>query len=701
MPAIITAVTLHTSTAIALLVALTLARGTGQQAPPAPQDAQRPGVTFKVDINYVEIDAVVTDAQGRFVRGLTSADFELLEEGAQQTIAGVTLVEVPLTRADPPMYRGTVVEPDTVSNEQEMNGRVFVIVLDDLQTDFRRTPVVKAAARQFIQRYIGANDIVAIVQTGGNVEAAQELTNSRRRMLAAVDRFAGKKIRSATMAKLDDSFVQRSFGTGRSAVDTEEMLRVSHARSSLSTLKNLAEYLGGIRGRRKAVVWFSEGIDYDPSHIFEARDATTIRQAMQDAIASATRASVSFYGVDSRGLVAGLDESIDISVMPDDPQSSLGPTSLMDEVRRAQDHLRSMSSETGGFAIVNQNDLNNAFGRIVQDNSSYYLLGYYPKDTRRDGRFRSVDVRVKRPGLEVRARKGYTAARGRPASPPAPLATDASAEIRGALNSPLPVSGLNMSVFAAPFAGSSRKASIAVVVEFEPGQLKFVEKDGQFVEDLEVVALAVDANARMQGGGRDQAPLRLSKRGYDAVMQGGLRLTRRMEVPPGRYQIRVGARESNGGSVGSVSLDLDVPDFSKAPLHMSGIAIASVASSGMITPNPDPGLKDVLPGPATARRTFPRSDVLTVFTEVYDNQRAAHRVAIRSTVTADNGAVVFSASGERASEELAGAKGGGYGHTVTIPLKDMAPGRYVLRIAAETLLSKGATASREVEFRVQ
>ena len=664
--------------------------------------AQQPPVTFKVEINYVEIDAVVTDASGALVRDLTKDDFEVLEEGTPQKVTAFTLVDVPIDRPDPPLFRTAPIEPDVATNHDPMNGRVFAIVLDDLQTDFRRSQRVKAAARQFIQRYVGANDLVAIVQTGGMIAGAQEFTSSRARMLAAVDKFAGQKIPSATLATIDDAYIQRNMGSGRAPRDLNEMERGAKARNTLSTLKNLADYLAGIRGRRKAILWFGEGIDYDINNVFEARDATTVREAMQQTIAAANRANVSFYGIDPRGVGAGMDETIDIVTLPDDEQtfSTLGVPSLLNEVRRAQDSLRTISTGTGGFAVVNRNDMTTAFARIVQENSSYYVLGYYSTNDKRDGKFRKLDVRVRRPGMQVRARTGYTAPSGRPPAANA-LGSDASPAVREALGSPLPTRGLNLSVFAAPFFGSNRKASISVIVEFDPGQLKFVEKDGVHSEDIEVVAIAVDAKGKMQDGGRDEAPLRLTQRNFDAVTRSGLRLTRRLDVPPGRYQLRVAARESNGATVGSVTLDLDVPDFSKAPLSMSGIALTSAAASRRITANPDPAFKDVLPASPTAMREFPAGDTLSLFTEIYDNQRAAHRVAIKTTVTADDGRVVFTSSDERKSDELRGAKGGGYGHTANIPLKDVPPGRYVLRVEAQTLLAGGATSARDIEFRVR
>ena len=669
----------------------------------SPQPAAQAPPTFKVEVNYVEIDARVTDTQGAFVADLGAADFEVLEDGAPQTLTVFSRIDLPVERQDPPLFRNAPIEPDVQTNLGEFNGRVFVLVLDDLQTDFRRSMQVRAAARQFIRRYLGANDLAAVVYTGGAADRGQEFTNSRSRLLASVEKFAGSKLPSATMAMIDDYYAQRGAGTGRESRDTSQLERGFKARNTLAALKGVAEFLGNVRGRRKAVVWFGEGLDYNLDDPFRNPDASVLREHMQSAIAAATRADVSFYGVDARGLGAGLDEAIDIQAIPaDDPNVPVASTSIRDEVRRAQDSLRVMSEQTGGFAVVNQNDLNAAFERIVQDNSRYYVLGYYPSNDKRDGKFRKIDVRVKRPGVRVQARDGYTAPRGRPA-PPRDAAKDPRVppEIRDALASPIPSTGVGLSVFAAAFSGPGSKASVALVVELDPAKLKFVERDGKFHGDLELHVLAVDGAGKMQDGGVTTVPLRLSEPSHRAVVAHGFRVTRRLTLPPGTYQLRVAARELNTGGVGTVRQTLDVPDFSKSPLQLSGITIASPSASRMPTANPDEQLKGVLPAPATATRSFPRGDILAIFAEVYDNQSSApHRVAITSSVVSDDGTVVFTATDERSSDELGGKKGG-YGYTREIPLAQFAPGRYVLRLEARTLLANGAAAARDVEFRVR
>jgi VWFA-related protein len=662
--------------AVALLT-ITAAGLPGQAPQTPPQTTGQPPVTFKVEVNYVELDAVASDAQGKFVGDLTKEDFQVLEEGTPQTLVAFSRVDLPIERADPPLFKQTVVEPDVRSNREAFNGRVFLMVLDDLQTDPSRGPRVQAAARQFIRRYVGANDMVAVVTTAGNAQASQEFTSSQSRLIAAVGKFMGQKWKGSV------SDMERGF----------------RARNTYATLSKLADYLAAVRGRRKAILWFGEGVDYDIGNPFASRDADIVRQAMQDVIETATRANVSVYGIDARGLGAGLDEAIEISGVPDETNDS---QAIQNQVRRGQDSLRTVSTETGGFAVVNTNDLNESFGRIVQENSSYYVLGYYATNDKRDGRFRNVQVRVTRPGVTVRARKGYTAPKGpRPSTAAANrLEAQMPAEIREALASPIPARGLGVSMFAAPFVGTAPKASVALVVEIDPEKLTFVEKGGTFNEDVEIHVLAIDANGKVQGGGRDVAPLRLHDAARALVVKNGFRVMRRLELPPGRYQIHVGVRETNGGVIGTIRQDLDLPDYSKGQLQMSGIALTSASATRVLTANADPGFKDVLPSPPTALREFPRTDTLALFVEVYDNQTVPHRVAINTSVVADDGKVVFTAGDERANQELQGQKGG-YGYTGKIPLAELPPGRYVLRIEARTLLSNGGTAARELEFRVR
>ena len=147
--------------------------------------------------------------------------------------------------------------------------------------------------------------------------------------------------------------------------------------------------------------------------------------------------------------------------------------------------------------------------------------------------------------------------------------------------------------------------------------------------------------------------------------------------------------------------DLDVPDFSKSDLSMGGILLTSASASRVPTANPDKDFKEILPASPSARREFPPNDQLALAVDVYDNKGSTpHRVEIRTTLTADDGSVVYSAKDERRSEELKGASGT-FGHVANVPLKGIAPGRYVLKVEAQSLLSNGPTAAREIEIAVR
>ena len=685
-----------------------LAQTPPQTPPQAP--AAQPPITFKVEVNYVEIDANVTDAQGNFARNLTRDDFQIVEDGKPQALTAFSMVDIPVERTDPPLFSAVAIPPDIATNSKPFEGRVFVLVMDDLNTKFTRTPRSRAAARQFVERYVGANDLVAVVNTSGYGKGMQEFTENRQLALKAIDGSLGNKADSSTSAALQDYYAN-SLGGAQSNANAafNELQRYTNARNTVRTLRSISEYLAGIRGRRKAVVFFSEGLNYNVTDPINNPHATDVQREIRDLVSSATRGNVNVYSVDPRGVVTGMEDAIEISGLPSD--NSIKMTDLLDEVRLEQDSLRVIADETGGFAVLNQNDFRTGFKRILDDNSSYYVLGYYPTNDKRDGRFRTIQVKVLKPGLTVRARRGYAA--------PAPGKKDdaskaakagaSSPQLHEALDSPVAVSGLTISAFAAPFRGPSGKAgtfdAIAMAIEIDGGGLKFTNSpQGLFVDELEVTTFAADADGKIKDGSHDLITLNLKPQTHAVVSRSAIRVIRRIQVPPGKYQLRVGVREANGGHVGTVIYDLDAPDFSKGPIAMSGLAIASQAGSRIPTSSPDPSVnefKDVLPAAPTASRDFQQADTLAVFAEVYDNVgRTPHRVEITASVLADDGKVLHTTSDERKSEELQGSTGG-YGYTTQIPLAAYAPGRYVLRVTAKSLLGRSDPVSREVEFRVR
>jgi VWFA-related protein len=682
--------------------AVTLARqATPPPAQPATQPAPQPGVTFRAEVNYVEVDARVVDAQGKFVSDLAQSDFEVLEDGKPQKVTVFSMVNLPVERATRPLFASKPIEPDVQTNLSGINGRVYLIVLDDSHTHPIRSSRVRLAAREFIERHMGANDVAAIVHTSGRADAAQEFTSNRRLLLDAVDKFMGRKLRSSLMNRLEEEQRTRGIRSDNDRInDPESAERGYHARNTLESLKNFADVMAGVRGRRKALVYFSEGVDYDIHDPFNNRDATDIIDTSRDLIAAATRANVSIYGVDVRGLGAGFDDAIEIQSFPEDPTLGLNATALNDEVRMGQDSLRVLSDETGGFAVVNNNDISGAFRRLVEENSAYYVLGYYASNERRDGRFRKIEVRVNRPGLTVRARRGYVAPRGRVQETRLGGPGDASNELREAISSPVPVSGLPLATTASVFKGPDRNGSVVISTMIGGRDLPLVEKEGTFRNDLEIVFLAVDAKGKSFPGERNTLNLQLKPETVPRVRNAGFRVISSLDLPPGRYQLRVAAREANSRRAGLVLYDIEVPDFAKEPLSISSIALTSMASSLVPTARPKDPLAKLLPAPLSTYRDFLQSDEIALFSEVYESGGGpAHKVEINLTMKAEGGQTVFQTREERDSSEL-GGNSGGYGFTAKIPLRDMAPGLYVLRLEAQARVGDRGAVARETIVNV-
>ena len=185
------------------------------------------------------------------------------------------------------------------------------------------------------------------------------------------------------------------------------------------------------------------------------------------------------------------------------------------------------------------------------------------------------------------------------------------------------------------------------------------------------------------------------------VAANGIRLISRVELTPGRYQLRLGIRDSNSGGLGTVTFDLEVPDFAAEGTTISGMAITSSDADQTPTATTDEELARALPGPVTTSRVFSSSATLALFVEIYDTQPTpTHRVDITTTLSAPDGVVEFRTTEDRSTEELGGARGG-FGHRALIPLGDLAPGTYVLRTEARSRLSSETAAVREVRIRIE
>ena len=394
------------------------------------------------------------------------------------------------------------------------------------------------------------------------------------------------------------------------------------------------------------------------------------------------------------------DDEMDMQAPPQDVTLGLNPWNIRDEQRLAQMSLMSLAEETGGAYSVNSNDFTRIYDRIVRDSSSYYLLGYYPTDERRNGSVRRIQVKVNRKDVKVFARKAYQAPKDKDEKKLTESAAGTSPEVRAALNSALPTPGLNMSVHAAPFKGTNKTASVAVTVQVEGDRLALKETGEIYTNALEISMMAMDL-LRQGARWRSRQPRSEAAQADPRPdVAGGHPLGGDAgSAARAATSCASAAREANNGPLGSVFTDLEVPDFSSEPLSMSGILLSSSGASLTPTPRMDEELKKLLPAPPTTTRGFATVESIFGYADVYDSLQPAHSIDITTTVTRVDGTKVFTTTEERKSSEFGGGKGGGYGAQFEVPLKDFAPGLYVLKVEAKPRLDKPAVA-RELTFAV-
>ena len=252
-----------------------------------------------------------------------------------------------------------------------------------------------------------------------------------------------------------------------------------------------------------------------------------------------------------------------------------------------------------------------------------------------------------------------------------------------------------MRSFAAPFKGVASNGSVLIGVELNGRSLELGPNSR-----VELSYMAVDAKGKVQDGGTDKFTLNLRPETKARVEQGGFRVLKRMNLAPGRYQVRIGTHDTSSGAVGSLIQDLEVPEFSKLPFSMSGVLLTSMSGAVIVTAKPDEETKNVLPAPPIATRSFPQNDEIALFAEIYDNQGdKPHQVDIITTVTSDTGTVVYKTEETRESKEIEGTRGG-YGYATRIPLTEVTPGLYVLTVEARSRLGNQTVATRQVQFQI-
>lgn len=675
---------------------------TGQAAPapadpPAgqrPADPQQP--IFRTGINFVRVDVIATDKRGDPVLDLTQADFEVTEDGVPQKVESFKLVasngQLAPGEAPPREIRS---QADEEAEAARDDVRMFVVFFDDYHVRLGSSLAVRQPLVSFIES-LGPNDLVAAMYPLSPLETVV-FTRNHESIARAAMKFEGRKFDYRPRNDLEEKYANYP-------AETVERIRTQ---VTLSALRGLSTRLGGLREGRKAVIVVSEGYTYmlppqkrdavasmpglgnpnrnnpfagnDPAEqtagfFADAELQTDLREVYNEA----NRNNTALYMLDPRGLATGeFDISENINYQVD--QRYLTAT---------MDTLRVLAGETDGRAIVNRNDLAKGLQQAVRDSSAYYLVGYNSTKAPQDGRFHEIKVRIRRPGVEVRARKGYWAFTAEDArrALAGPKAEPPSAVTKALASLAAPSRGQYIRSWIGTSRGENGRTRVTYVWEplpaspgvrrDEPARVSLVAAGGDGPTLFRgFVPAAAAAGAPVAGDGA-------GPQGAGAAVAGPLRVS--FEVPPGRIEMRISVEGRGRGVLDSEIRDVTVPDLTGPQLTMSTPRVLRAHNALEYRQM----LKDPDAVPAAARE-FMRSDRLLIRFEVYAPGAGVPTPSAR----------LLNRAGQKMSDiPVAAASASGGTSQIDLPLAGLAPGEYLLEIGARA--AEGGEAKELIPLKV-
>jgi VWFA-related protein len=689
--------------------------GFAQEAGPTPPAADD---VVKISTNLIQLDVTVTDKSGKVIGDLKPGDFEIYENGEKQDISNFLFISAAGTRAETVKNRkgapGIPPPPRTVRAEQIK--RTIALVVDDLTLSFESAARVRQALKKYVDDQMNDGDLAAIIRTGGGVGALQQFTSNKQQLYAAIERvrWSARRGRIGAFEPLNeapDSIRQEDEEARKlreafenAADDFQESV---FATGTLGSLKFIVSGMKQLPGR-KSVILFSDGIRIYSSSESDDFGASRVLDFLRRLIDEASRASVVFYTVDPRGLqYTGLTAADNVRANPNAINRAMSNRAR--EMFDTQDSLVMLAKETGGFSIINRNDLDGGVRQIVED-QSYYLIAYQPDTDTFDPktrRFNKLEIKVKRQGVKVRYRSGFFNIADesivKKAGP-----TGQIQQLNAAITSPFAVNDISLRLNSI-FGNNAGGSFVTALLHIDTKGVKFVDTpEGSKKAVLDVLAMTFGDNGVPVDQVARSFTFTVKPDVYESVLKSGFLLNFTYPVQKaGAYQFRVAVRDAQAQTVGSANQFIEIPDLAKNRLTVSGILLENLTkeqwsySSNAARPAgaPPKTVEPTDPLGDTSVRRFKRDTVLRYGYEVY-NAKAAVSAKIR--IFKDDKLIL---DGQEVPVDLAGQadpqriKTGG---ALNLP-PGMVPGDYVMQIIVTDKAGNGKpkTGTQFVQFEIE
>jgi len=683
---------------------------------PGDGSGQEPPLAFPTEIEQVVVDVVVVDKEGQPVTDLDRSDFEVLEDGDRQAITSFEMFEVaaPATEEGAPADSPAPRAPPRVStntDEDQQQGRTFVIIFDDVHLTPFTAERAKAAIMKFVDDETVRGDRLTLLVPGSGVfwnarmpEGRDDLVEVLKEQEALyipdrgrdhISEYEAMRIHNYSDYEILNRVTRRYATYGVQTVwegdsHTREFRSeqdpyltskaadvyyqsVSRNHVTLGAIERALKSLVRLQGR-KSLVLVSEGFIYD-RYLPEFKRIVT----------ASRRANTALYFLNSRGLEA-MPFELSAEVQSTLPQEDLG-FSVFAQSYETAGGSESLAKDTGGFTLRNSNDLAEGLKRIGDETRAYYLVGYNPANLDRDGKFREIEVKVPgRKGLTIRARRGYYA--------PAPDGSELAQadegkdpEFQGALDSPYEVEGINLRM--THFVRDETlldTAHVLLAAEVDVGSLEFTEQEEREVASIEFLMVTISRRTGEFHRYDQTMDLKLRPETREALSKTWLPIVRDFELTPGNYRGKLVVRDKTSGRISTVIHEFEVPEI--GPFRVSTPVLSDMRETDA---NGIPGNRLAI----MARREFAPQASLYCQLDVYGAVKLAStgmpRVTMGYEVRTSDGTLY---TGERRTPMLP-TEDGELSRIIGFPLVAAPPGDYELKMSVKDELSGKTVELRE------
>jgi len=660
------------------------------QQPPAgqPPAGQRPPV-IRSGINFVSVDVIITDKKtGDVVLDMKPDDFDVREDKKPQKVDTFEVIRIDGSTAPAYAPKEITSPMDEEIEARQPNVRLFIILLDDYHVRRGNDLAVRKPLIDFINNSLAPQDMVAFMYPMTPVTSLT-FTRNRSSMIATVNHFEGRKGIYEPRNEFEERYAY---------YPTQTVERIRND-ISMGALSGAAVKLGGMRDGRKSIIFVSEGftatvpaqlndpvaalpgmgnraqpgVDVNSPRAESQKffESTDLQNRLREVYDTINRNNTSVYAVDPRGLAAfEYDVNQGVSLTTD-------RNTLNDSI----DSLRVLADNTDGRAIVNRNDIAAGMKQIMRDASGYYLLGYTSSSAPTDGKFHTIEVHVKRPNVEVRARKGYWAYTAedaaRASAPPKP---GPPPEIAHALNSIVePTKGGHAAHFwTGTDQGSDGKSRVMFVWEplLTPGSAE-AARAREVASRVMLTATASDGRPVFRGPVETGAPAGDGAAAASAPSGASVSFP----VDPGPIELRIVVQNASGQTIDSTTQSVTVPDYAKAGVAFGTPRVYRGRTARDILlarNNPD--------ATPTVTREFSRSERLFIRFDAYASGGAKPEVTARLL---NRGGTPMADVPVQAAE--------GKPFQIDFPLASLGAGEYVIQIDAK---APSGSAQQLIGFKV-